>query len=120
MLTWWQKISLKLFRPQPPRPAEGEASPAEIARIIVELIQAADRANGTLGKDQLVSFMQHLSGAAPEWSLTRLGDGDFFSIQKPHRLRRILDFGSRKITKDQLASSWRATIAMRASFSLAG
>jgi hypothetical protein len=60
MLTWYQKILLKLFRPRPPRPKEGEASAADIASVIVEFIRAADRANGLMGKEHLVSFVRHV------------------------------------------------------------
>ena len=59
MLTWYQRILLKLFRPSPPRPKEGEASAADIAAVMVQFIRAADRANGLMGKDHLVSFIAH-------------------------------------------------------------
>jgi hypothetical protein len=61
MLTWYQKIMVALFRPRPPRPKEGEASETDIASVIVQLIRAADRANGLMGKEHLVSFLQRLS-----------------------------------------------------------
>lgn len=71
MLTWYQKILLKLFRPRPPRPKEGEAPPADIASVIVQFIRAADRANGLMGKEHLVSFVRHLplgrAGGTPDF-----------------------------------------------------
>jgi hypothetical protein len=60
MLTWYQKILLKLFRPRPPRPKEGEAPIGEIASVMVQFIRAADRANGLMGKDHLLSFVRHV------------------------------------------------------------
>jgi len=59
MLSWYEKILLKLFRPRPARPTEGVSSETEIASVIVEFIRLADRANGLFGKDHLVSFAQH-------------------------------------------------------------
>ena len=59
-MAWHQKILLKLFRPRPPRPKRGEASEAEIASVIIQFVRAADRANGLMGKDNLLSFIRHL------------------------------------------------------------
>lgn len=55
-----------------------ETSPAEIARIIIELIRGADRANGTHGRDQLVSFMQHVSSDRTDRTLVRSEEQDDF------------------------------------------
>jgi hypothetical protein len=59
VLNWRERILYKLFRPRPPRPADKEASAAEIAAIIVEFIRLVDRQNGIFGKNGVVSFLQH-------------------------------------------------------------
>jgi hypothetical protein len=77
MLTWYQKILLKLFRPRPPRPKGGDASEAEIASVIIQFIRAADRANGVMGKDHLLSFVRHLQ-VGPVGATTDFGRWSFY------------------------------------------
>ena len=59
MLNWRERILYKLFRPRQPRPAGKEASEAEIAAVIIEFIRLVDRANGTMGRDAVLRFIQH-------------------------------------------------------------
>ncbi len=91
-LTWYQKILLRLFRPRPARPKGGESSEAKIASVIVQFIRAADRANGTLGKDHLAGFVRQVAlsdiGGTTNAGATS-NDGDFLD-RLPSTLRTTL------------------------------
>lgn len=78
VLTWYQRILLNLFRPKPPRPKEGESSVADVASVMVQFIRAADRANGTMGKDFLLNFVRNTKLGPVGASTNHLGRLSFY------------------------------------------
>jgi hypothetical protein len=86
VLAWYQRILFALFRPRPPRPEGGESSLDEVASVMVQFIRAADRANGLMGKDHLLSFVRNLDLGTVGASTNHLGRLSFYFEPKAEPL----------------------------------